>query len=57
MTQEILDKEIDLCHDEDSNTWYFQKFLKKPKYSTQESKEYQTRQEALTAYQANAIKW
>lgn len=55
--QEILDKEIDLCFDEDNNVWYFQKFLGKPKYHTKESKEYPTRQEALKAYKTNTIKW
>ena len=57
MTQIMLDKEIDLCFDEDNNTWYLQKFLQKPKYGTKESKEYLTEQEAIKAYQTNTIEW
>ena len=57
MAQEILDKDIDLCCDEENGTWYFQKFLQKPKYGTKESKEYQTKQEAVKAYNTNTIKW
>lgn len=57
MAQQILDKEVDLCLDEDDNTWYFQKFLKTPKCSTRESKTYPTKQEAMKAYQTNTIKW
>ena len=57
MTQEILDKDIDLCFDEENSSWFFQQFLQKPKYSTRESKEYPTKQEAMKAYQSNTIKW
>lgn len=55
--QTILDREIDLCFDEEANRWYFQKFLKQPKYSTRESREYHTREEALKAYHTNTIQW
>ena len=57
MAQEILDNQTDLCFDEEHNTWYFQRFLQKPKYGTKESKEYQTREEAIEAYSSITIKW
>ena len=57
MTQMILNREIDLCFDEENNRWYFQKFLERPRYSTKESKEYKTKEEALRAYRTNTIKW
>lgn len=57
MSQQILDKNTDLCQDEENNTWYFQRFLEKPKYDIKESKEYQTREEAMEAYISNTIKW
>jgi len=57
MAQQILDRQIDICYDEDNRCYYLQYFPPDGSGNTKESVPYSSKREAMAAYKTNTIKW